>query len=125
MARFKLAEIERPADDPFEVEGTDGTVYTLPHPQSLHYDELMQLQAAQANPNGANLPRMMELLLSGQHDAFVSDPGMDGFALEAVLNGWSEHYGLASAGEAGASSRSSSGTARRSKQTSPRGTTSR
>jgi hypothetical protein len=112
MTRFRLADVEREnADDQFEVEGSNGKVFTLPHPKAVHADDILGLDLG-------NLPAVFETLLGDDFDLFISDPQMDGFALEQTFEAYAKHYGLPLPGEADASPRSSSGTARRSKPTS-------
>lgn len=110
MAQFVLANVERPADDPFEVVGAEQT-YVLPHPKSLHYDDIMQLDFS-------NPARSIEVLLGEDYDRFVSEQDLDGWALEELFQSYLKHYGIPMPGEAGASPRRSSATARPSKPTS-------
>lgn len=112
MARFSLADVERP-DEPFEIEGEGDAVYTLAHPQSLPAEVLLDLDPT-------DYVALFRLLLGDEDFAgLMAEPEMDGFALEAMFGKYAEHFGLlADLGEGVASPRSSSGTARRSKPTS-------
>lgn len=112
MAKFTIAdlEIER-NEDPFEIEMDDGKTFVLKHPQSLPFADIIQL--------GSMTPlEQVKAVMGGHFADFTAYPEVDGYFFDALIEKYMAHYGLKNPGEAGASPRSLSGTARRSKQTS-------
>lgn len=113
MAKFRTAEIERERpDEEFEVECESGSTYMLPHPRGVPGRDLLEMDLNQP-------ARVVALLLGDQFDDFIDEPEIDGYALEAILEGWMQHYGLeVNRGNDGASRRSSTGTDKKPKRTS-------
>jgi hypothetical protein len=113
MAKFSTADVERERpDEDFEVECASGNTYKLPHPKSVPGRDLIEMDPSQP-------AHVFAILLGDDFDAFIDEPEIDGYALDAIMTAWIEHYGLeVNRGNAAASRRSSSGTARKSKRTS-------
>lgn len=116
MAKFSTADVERERpDEDFEVECKSGNTYALPHPKSVPGRDLIEMDPGQP-------ATVFSILLDEQFDAFIDEPEIDGFALDAIMTAWIEHYGLeVNRGNAAGSRRSSTGTAKRSKRTSRSG----
>lgn len=101
MARLRLADLERErAEEEFEVEGSDGAVYKLPNPKSLQFEVLSALDDADNDSEALRI-----LLGNSDYATFAADPLVDGFGLEAILDGWRRHFGLPSRPERRASRR--------------------
>ena len=111
-----LDALEREGDPgPFSVT-LGGHIYEMIDPQSLDYRDLVDLMVAAGN--GDIVVALGGMLPEDERDEFWENR-IPAFKLNAMIEGYLAHYGIdLNAGEPRASSGTSRGTARRSKQTS-------
>jgi hypothetical protein len=112
MAPAKAVDLDL---DVFEDEGEKppykvklgGTVYELAHPKSMDYRELLELlEIASDKTNVTGLLAMLpKLVTDSDREGFFANK-LAPFKLEALMNGYLEHFdiGKVKAGEADASS---------------------
>lgn len=98
MARMTLNQIDREKrPEPFEFEFPDGAVFAFRDPKGMHYRDIVALDTA--NPDES-----MKAILGDQYEAFVARDEVDGYLIEAIMEGYMAHYGLGPAPEDSASS---------------------
>jgi hypothetical protein len=113
-AAIDLDALEREGDPGLFTVTVGGVSYDMVDPQSMDFRELIEILAA---GNDGDIVKAITGLLGEADVESFWENRIPAFKLNALLEGYMEHYGF-DLGEASASSRSSSGTARRSKPTS-------
>jgi hypothetical protein len=94
MARLSITdlEIER-KDDPFEIEMSDGTVFTFKDPKAIPFAGLLLFDPK-------NLMLSMRVILGDDDfDNFAKNPEVDGYFLTAIFEKYMKHYDLLPPGE--------------------------
>ena len=89
------------------------STYEFSDPKGIQAEKLITLETLSPIEK-------VKAMLGQDADAFLSEPTVDGYVLDAVLTKYMKHYGMGTVPEELASLRSLNGTARPSKRTAQR-----
>jgi hypothetical protein len=113
-ATLDIDALEREGDPGVFTFTLGGHEYEMADPQEMDYRDLLPIMEAAAR---GDITEALNGLLDPDEVTSFWENRIPAFKLNAICDGWLEHYGL-NVGEAAASSSSSRGTAGRSKRTS-------
>ncbi|TDC02279.1 hypothetical protein E1091_01130 [Micromonospora fluostatini] len=98
MARFTAAKLQQRAQakrtvEPFEYELEDGRVLRFADPKGLHLKTLKELRGGDIHDN------LLALLGQESYDLLMAQPEVDIYFVEALLEEYNTHHGVAEQGE--------------------------